>query len=189
MASSPHLRRPDDSHVRQEWNTVEENELRLDRDAAARVVEVLNDELSGLYILFNQVRKHDWVLDGAQHRPVTDFLEDAADRLSAVTDDLALRVHALGGVPVCGPMGMRQHAPLHIEAEHVYDVRTSLSNDLDGYATLAVRFRDGIDLAKDVGDETTVELLREHLKTLEEDAHTIERFLADDTLIRQESLR
>ncbi len=186
MASKPHLRRPDDTHVRREWGTVSENELRLDPEATRRLVTALNDDLSGLYILFNQVRKHHWTVEGAESGQVVDFLEAAADRLSEITDDIAIRVHALGGVPVCGPMGMRQHAPLDIEAAHLYDVRTALSNDLDGYATLAVRFRDHVDLAGTVGDEATVELLRGHLRTIEEDAHTIERYLADDTLVRRD---
>jgi starvation-inducible DNA-binding protein len=184
MAETPHLRKPDADQIRQEWDTVEENELRLDRRAAEQIVEALNAELSGLYILFNQVRKHYWMVEGAESNSVGAFLEDAADRLSEMTDDFAIRVHALGGVPVCGPMGIRQHAPIYIEAPHHYDVRSSLDRDLDGYATLAVQMREHIELAERLGDKTTGELLREHLKTLEEDAHGLEKNLADDTLVR-----
>jgi DNA-binding ferritin-like protein len=186
MASTPHLRKPDAAHVRQAWDTVEENDLRIDRAAAERIVEALNAELSAFYILFNQVRKHYWLVEGAESNDVGDFLEEAADRLTVVTDDVAIRVHALGGVPVCGPMGMRQHAPIHIEAPHHYDVRSSLDRDLDGYATLAVRMREHVELVERVGDETTGELLREHLKTLEADAHTLARYLADDTLAKRD---
>ncbi|QHS16549.1 DNA starvation/stationary phase protection protein DpsA [Halopenitus persicus] len=187
MASTPHLRKPDADHVRQEWDTVEENALRIDPTAAERIVEALNSELSGLYILFNQVRKHHWLVEGSESGDVGDFLEDAADRLTEITDDLALRVHALGGVPVCGPMGIRQHAPIHIEAPHHYDVRSSLDRDLDGYATLAVQIREHIELADRLGDDATSELLRDHLTTLEADAHTLERYLADDTLVQHGS--
>lgn len=186
MASKPHLRKPDADHVRREWDTVGENDLRLEREAAEQIIEALNAELSGLYILFNQVRKHYWLVEGAESDDIRDSLEDAADRLTRTTDDFAIRVHALGGVPVCGPMGIRQHASIRIEAPHHYDVRSSLERDLDGYATLAVQMREHIELAEQLGDETTGELLREHLKILEEDAHTLERYLADDTLIRHE---
>ena len=188
MASTPHLRKPDPGRVRQEWDTVGMNELRIDQESAERIVEALNAELSGLYILFNQVRKHYWLVEGAESRNVGDFLEAAADRLTEMTDDLAIRVHALGGVPVCGPMGIRQHAPIHIEAPHHYDVRSSLDRDLDGYATLAVQLRDHIELVEQLGDEATGELLREHLKTLEEDAHTLEKYLDDDTLVRHDTI-
>jgi DNA-binding ferritin-like protein len=139
--------------------------------------------VSGLYILFNQVRKHYWLVDGAESEAVGGFLEAAADRLTEMTDDIAIRIHALGGVPACGPMGIRQHAPMYMEAAHRYDVRSSLERDLDGYATLAVQWREHIELAEHLGDVTTGELLRRHLKTLEMDAHILSRFLDDDTLV------
>lgn len=188
MASRPHLRNPGTEHVRQEWNTIEENELGIDREAAERIVNALNAELSGLYILFNQVRKHYWLLEGAERDDLGGFLEDAADRLAETTDALAIRVQALGGVPVCGPMGIRQHAPICIEAPHHYDVRSSLERDLDGYATLAALLREHIELVEPLGDAATGELLRERLAALEKDAHVLDRYLADETLVRREAL-
>jgi DNA-binding ferritin-like protein len=187
MASSPHLRRPDADHVRQAWDTVGENDLGIGRESAARIVDSLNAELSGLYILFNQVRKHYWLLEGPGSNELRRFLEVAADRLTEMTDDVAIRVHALGGVPVCGPMGMRQHAPIYIEPPHHYDVRSSLDRDLDGYATLAVQWREHIELADQFGDVTTSELLRRHLRTLEADAHVLDQYLADDTLVLRDA--
>jgi DNA-binding ferritin-like protein len=185
MTSTPHLRQVDDAHVRQEWDTVGENALRLEPKVATQLVEALNSEVSGLYILFNQVRKHYWLVEGAESEAVGEFLEAAADRLSEMTDDIAIRVHALGGVPACGPMGIRQHAPLYMEAEHRYDVRSSLERDLDGYATLAAQWREHVELAGQLGDVTTGKLLRRHLKTLEADADVLARYLADDTLHSQ----
>jgi DNA-binding ferritin-like protein len=188
MSSTPHLWNPGSDRIRREWDTVGENDLRLDRRVAEEMVSALNKELSGLYVLFNQVRKHRWLVEGAESNDLAEFLEGAADRLSQMTDDFAIRVHALGGVPICGPMGIRQHAPIHIEAEHHYDVRSSLGRDLDGYATLAVQMRDHVERAEEYGDQTTAELLREHLRVLEEDAHALEKYLADDTLVRADAL-
>lgn len=185
MASIPHLRKPDADSVLQEWDTVGENDLRLSHEAAEDIVAALNDELSGLYILFNQIRKHYWLVEGTESNDVGDFLEDAADRLTEMTDDFAIRVHTLGGVPVCGPMGIRQHAPVYIESPHHYDIRSSLDRDLDGYAALAVQMREHIEIVEQLADETTGMLLREHLKTLEDDAHTLGKYLADDTVVRR----
>ncbi|WP_424001583.1 DNA starvation/stationary phase protection protein DpsA [Haloarcula salina] len=186
MTSRPHLRKPDDEHLRQAWGTVSENELRMTRAAAEELVTALNADLSGFYLLFNQVRKHAWTVEGAEFGDVAAFLEAAADRIAEMTDDVAIRVHALGGVPVCGPMGVRQHAPMTIETPHRFDVRSSLERDLDGYATLAVQLREHVELAEQARDKATSELLRGHLKTLEEDAHVLQRYLADDSLVRRE---
>lgn len=185
--SAPHLRRPDDSEVRRRWDSVGENELRIPPGVAERLVPALNDDLSGLYILFNQLRKHYWTMEGAESGQIKPRLQAAAGRLSELTDELAIRVHALGGVPVNGPMGIRQHAPLRIEAGDAYDVRSALANDLDGYATLAVQFREHVELASDLGDEETVEILRSGLLTIEQDANVIERYLADDSLVTPEA--
>jgi DNA-binding ferritin-like protein len=187
MTSTPHLRSLDPSHVRQEWDTVADNALRLDRDVAEQLVTALNSEVSGLYILFNQVRKHYWLAEGAETGTIGGFLEEAADRLTEMTDDVAIRIHALGGVPACGPMGIRQHAPMFMEEAHHYDIRSSLGRDLDGYATLAVQWREHIELAERFGDVTTGELLRRHLKTLEADAHVLAQYLAEDTLVRRDA--
>lgn len=185
MTSSPHLRKPGPEHVRRAWGTIDENELRVPPAVAEQVVDALNADLSGLYILFNQVRKHAWLLEGAESNDLRAFLRATADRLTETTDDLAIRVHALGGVPVCGPMGVRQHASLFIEPANLYDMRSSLERDLDGFATLAVQLRDHIELVQELGDNATLELLQGHLKTLEGDAHTLDRYLADDTLVRR----
>jgi starvation-inducible DNA-binding protein len=188
MARSSHLRHPGVEHRRQEWGTVGENDLRIDRADAEAIVDALNDDLSGLYLLFNQLRKHYWLLEGPEQGDLGEFLRDAADRLAETTDCLAIRVHALGGVPVCGPMGIRRHAPISIEDAHHYDVRSSLDRDLDGYATLAVLFREHVELAEGRGDAATGELLRERLVVLERDAHVIEKYLAEETLVRREAL-
>jgi len=185
VTGTPHLRKPDDRHLRREWGAVTDAELRLDERAARRIVGALNAELSGLYVLFNQVRKHYWLVEGSQSREVADVLRNAADRLTGMTDDLAVRVHALGGVPVCGPKGVRQHVPdaMQIEAENLYDLRSSLERDLEGYATLAVNVREDVGLAEDLGDYATGELLRGHLRTLEADADALDRYLDDETLV------
>lgn len=189
MTNSPHLRKPDSSHVRQEWDTIGNNALRLEQDVTEQLVTALNSEVSGLFILFNQVRKHYWLVEGAESHPISEFLADAADRLTELTDDIAIRIHALGGVPACGPMGIRQHAPMYIEAANFYDIRSSLERDLDGYATLVVLFREHIELAEQLGDTTTGELLRNHLEILEQDAHILHKYLADDALVLRDPTR
>lgn len=182
MTTAPHLRAPDPVHRRREWGTVADDALWLDRTDAVALVDALNDDVAGLTVLFDQVRKHRWTVEGAESEDLTVALAAAADRLAAATDEVAVRVHALGGVPPSGPRGLRQHAPLFIEAPHRYDVRSSLERDRDGYATLAAQVRGHVALADRVGDAATGTLLRRHLLTLETEAHRFARFLADDSL-------
>jgi DNA-binding ferritin-like protein len=169
--------------VQQERETVHANPVGLDAEEAARMVEALNVVHAGTFNLFYLVRKHYWGAEGAESGAVAEFLQGAYGRLRAVDDDVAKRATVIGGVPVSTPPEIQEYAPVHLESEHLYSLRASLEGDLDAYATLAVAFREAIDVAVAVGDEASRELLEDRLETLEEDAHTLERYVEDDTLV------
>jgi DNA-binding ferritin-like protein len=178
------VREPDTGERRQEWGTVGENALRIDRDDAEAVVDALSVDHAGSFNLFYLLRKHYWTAEGAEHDDVADVLEGAYRRVRDVTDDLAVRIVELGGVPPNTPPTIQDRADVHLEAEDLYDLRASLEGDLDGYATLVASMRDHVGLVEELGDAATGELLRARLEDLEDDAHDIEQFLEDDTLVR-----
>lgn len=181
------VREPDTGERRQEWGTVEENGLRIDRDDAERIVDALSVDHAGSFNLFYLLRKHYWTAEGAEFDDVAEFLRDAYRRVRAINDDLAVRIVELGGIPPNTPPTIQDHAEVHLEAEDLYDLRASLEGDLEGYATLVASVREHVGLAEDLGDAGTAELLRERLKALEVDAHRIEQFLEDDTLVLTEA--
>lgn len=183
------VREPEMGERRQEWGTIAENALRVDRANAEVIVDALSVDHAGSFNLFYLLRKHYWTAEGAEHEDVADFLEDAYKRVREVNDDLAIRIVQLGGIPPNTPATLQERAEVHLEAEDLYDLRTSLDGDLEGYATLIVSMREHIALAEKRGDPGTVELLRDHLEDLEEDAHEIEQLLEDETLVRAEALR
>lgn len=169
--------------VRQERETVERNAVRLDAEAAARMIEGLNTVHAGTFNLFYLVRKHYWAAEGAESGDVAEFYEGAYQRLREIDDAVANRITELGGVPVSTPPDIQEYAPVHLEAENLYTLRASLEGDLEAYATLAASMREQISLAADLGDETSRELLEDRLETIEDDAHTIERYVEDDSLV------
>ena len=65
----------------------------------------------------------------------------------------------------------------------MYDIRTSLENDMEAFGVIIEAIRDHIQLTNDLGDYATEELLRETLETVEEHAHHLEHYLEDDTLV------
>jgi DNA-binding ferritin-like protein len=84
---------------------------------------------------------------------------------------------------------LEEHAPVEPEDEDVYDIRTSLENDLEVYGDIIESQRDHIELATNLGDHATAEILREILVQTEEDAHHIDHYLEDDTLVLSEATR
>jgi len=178
------VREPETGTRRQEWGTVEANHLRVDRDEAERIVGTLSIDHAGSFNLFYLLRKHYWAAAGAEFNQIAEFLESAYKRMRAINDELAFRIVELGGIPPNTPPTIQDRADVHLEAENLYDLRTSLEGDLEGYATLLVTMREHVDVVEDRGDVATSHILREHLETMEADANEIEQFLEDDTLTR-----
>ena len=175
--------------VLQEFGTVEDNELRLEREKAEEIVEALNADLAATYVLYHQLKKHHWNVAGAEFRDLHLFLGEAAENAEEAGDELAERAQALGGTPVTGGAAMEEHAPIEPEGEAVYDIRTSLANDLELYGEVIESLREHVDLTTNLGDHATAEILRGILVEVEDDAHHIEHYLEGDTLVTERSMR
>ena len=169
--------------VRQQAETVEENALRLEREKAEQVIDALNTELANSYVLYHQLKKHHWVVEGAEFRDLHIFLEEAYEHIEEGADVIAERAQALGGVPVSGMDALSERATVSHEGEDVYDIRTMFENDLEIYGDIIESMRDSIELAHNLGDHATAEILREILVTVEDDAHHFDHYLEDDTLV------
>ena len=175
--------------VLQEFGTVEDNSLRLDTEKATQIVDALNTDLAATYVLYHQLKKHHWNVEGAEFRDLHLFLGEAAENAEEAADELAERAQALGGTPISGGAAYEERAPVDPEDEDVYDIRTSLGNDLAMYGEIIESLRDHIELATNLGDHATAEILRDILVEVEEDAHHIEHYLEGDTLVTEGALR
>ena len=170
--------------VRQEFGTVEESEaLRFDADRAAQIVDALNTDLADAYVLYHQLKKHHWNVEGAEFRDLHLFLGEAAENVEEAADELAERAQALGGTPVSSMANLQDHATIDAEDGDVYDIKTSLENDMGLYGDVIESLRDHVELAENLGDHATSQILREILVETEDDAHHIEHYLEDDTLV------
>jgi len=169
--------------INQEAGTVEENALRVDQKKAEQIVDALNTDLADAYVLYHQLHKHHWNVEGAEFRDVHVFLQEVYEDVEAAADEVAERLQALGGVPHASMTALVENATVEAEDEDVYDIRTSLSNDVEMMGDMIESYRQHIELAENLGDYATGHMLREQLETLEEHTHHIEHYLEDDTLV------
>jgi DNA-binding ferritin-like protein len=170
------------SSVRKTEGTVEKNGLRLEKEKSEQVIDALNTDLAATYVLYHQLRKHHWNVEGAEFRDLHLFLGDAAENAEEFADELAERAQALGGVPHASMSTLEEESPVKPEDEDVYDIRTSLENDLEMYGDIIETLREHVALMTDLGDHATAEILRQNLVQVEEDAHHVEHYLEDDSL-------
>ncbi|MFC6754643.1 DNA starvation/stationary phase protection protein DpsA [Halorubrum tibetense] len=175
--------------ARQRYGDVHESEaLRIPEDKAEQLVDALNTDLAATYVLYHQVKKHHWLVEGAEFRDIHVYLGEVAGDLEEGADVLAERAQALGGVPLSGGANYEEHAPVSPEGPDAYDIRTSLENDLEVFGDITEQLREHIQLANNLGDYNTEELLRDVLADVEEHGHHIEHYLEDDTLVTQGTL-
>ena len=146
--------------VRQQFGSVEKSEaLRLDEDKAEQIIDALNTDLANAYVLYHQIHKHHWNVEGAEFRDLHLFLQEAYENLEAGADMIAERAQAIGGVPVAGPANQQEHATIEFEGEDVYDVRTSIGNDMELFGDIIESLREHVAMVEDMGDYTTGEVL------------------------------
>jgi len=175
--------------VRKAEGTVHENPVRLDREKAEQIIDALNTDLADAYVLYHQLHKHHWNVEGAEHLPIHKFLQEAYEDVEAAADELAERAQALGGVPHASMDALTEASTVEAEDEDVYDIRTSLENDLQMYGDIVESYREHIALAENLGDYATAEMLREHIEDLEEHAHIIDHYLEDDSLVVEDAVQ
>jgi len=84
---------------------------------------------------------------------------------------------------------LTEASTVEAEDEDVYDIRTSLENDLRMYGDIVESYREHIALAENLGDYATAEMLRGHIEDLEEHAHIIDHYLEDDSLVVEDAVQ
>jgi len=170
--------------VRNEYGDVHESDaLRVPEEKAEQLVDALNNDLAATYVLYHQVKKHHWLVEGAEFRDIHEYLGEVAEDLEEGADVIAERAQALGGVPLSGGANYEEEAPVSPEGKDAYDIRTSLEHDLEIFGDITEQLREHIRLANELGDYNTEEQLREVLMDVEEHGHHLEHYLEDDTLV------
>jgi DNA-binding ferritin-like protein len=173
--------------IRQQAGTVEANNLRMDTEKAEQIIDALNADLADTYVAYHQIKKHHWNVEGAEFRELHNYLGEISADLEEAADMFAERAQSLGGVPLSGGAAYEEHATVSPEGPDVYDIRTSLGNNIELFGDMIESIREHIAMVENFGDYTTGEVYRENLETLEEHAHHFEHYLEDDTLVVEQA--
>jgi len=170
--------------LKQSVDQVVENPLGLDKDKAREIVQALNRDLASEYVLYQQYKKHHWLVEGAEYWQIHKLLDEHTGQVLKYADMLAERITALSGVPISGPGEQERVAYIQHEPEGLYDLREMLENDQRGGQVIVLNLREHIELTNRLGDYGTEHLLREILLGQEELVHQLDHLLALESLAK-----
>lgn len=171
--------------VRQELNVVRENVLGLPHDVASQVVEMLNQDLASMFVLYHQYHKHHWTVEGAQFFELHLLLEEHYTQLHDQFDLIAERIVALGGLPVTGPKDIEKYGYIQHEQEAMLDLREMLDHDVVAESMIAEKMREHITKISQLGDYGTDSLLKTIVEQGEKRASFLEKHLMRESLSKR----
>lgn len=169
--------------ARRQAGSIEANPVRLETEKVEQIVDALSTDLADLYVMYHQLHKHHWNVEGAEHLGIHRWLQEAYEDVEDFADEIAERIQSIGGIPPASMPALTEHATIEPEDEDVYDIRTSLQNDIDCYGDIIEQYREHIELVDGLGDYASGEILRDQLVDLEDHVHVIQHWLEDDTLV------
>ncbi len=163
-------------------STIEENSIGLSKKAVSELLPELDRHVASLFVLFHQLQKHHWLVEGPQFNHLHEFLKETYTLIHNNVDDLAERITALGGIPTCHPAEQVKLSYLEHEPEGAYRVRDMLESNLSDMGEAAQRLRKTAALAGEHGDYGTEHLVKGILLGIEEQAHHLEHYVGFDSL-------
>jgi len=65
--------------VRRRAGSVEETALKIEPQKAEQIVDALNTDLAATYVLYHQIKKHHWNVEGAEFLGVHEYLGEITE--------------------------------------------------------------------------------------------------------------
>ena len=166
------------------FGQIEPTAIKLEEAKAKQVVGLLCIDLANANVLYHQLKKHHWVVQGPEFYGLHKMFEEQVKALDKQIDEVGERIVVLGGVPVGSPGKIQELAHIQSEPEGIFELRQMLENDLRCYQVCISRLREHCDLCRQCGDYGSAHLLEEALLIEERFCHDLETIMAKDSLVQ-----
>ncbi len=142
-----------------------------------KLIAMLNQQLADTFDLMSQAKQAHWNVKGPQFLELHELFDELAGRLAGFVDLLAERVTALGGTALGTA---RMAAAASRLPEYPTDITDGMSHVTalaDRFAAYAQTTRQGIDLATNLHDQATADLMTEIARAVDKDLWFLEAHL------------
>ncbi len=139
-------------------------------NAANRSIEVLNDRLVQVIDLTLAVKQAHWNIKGTNFIGVHELLDDVADRLREIGDEIAERAVILGGIARGTAEEVAGKSSLEPYPVEETDIAAHLDALVSRFKAVGKSLREAIDIASESGDEGTADLFTSASRSVDKDA-------------------
>jgi starvation-inducible DNA-binding protein len=167
------------AHGRQPMATARTFKTRIDLPAKQRekLIALLNQQLADTFDLYGQAKQAHWNVKGPQFHPLHELFDELADEARAYSDLIAERATALGGTALGT---VRMAARVSRLTEYPLDAGGSMQHVealAARFAALAATTRAAIEVAEQLGDAGTADLMTEVSRGLDKSLWFLEAHL------------
>ncbi|WP_077619158.1 Dps family protein [Bacillus sinesaloumensis] len=143
---------------------------------STHLVEMVNKQVANWSILYIKLHNYHWYVKGAQFFTLHEKFEELYNEASVHIDELAERLLAIGGKPVATMKEILELSTIK-EAngnENAEEMVAAISND---FSILTGELKEGMNVAAEVDDETTGDMLLAIHQALEKHIWMLQSFL------------
>jgi len=141
-----------------------------------QVVKILNEQLSDWNLLYVKLHNYHWNVKGSDFFTLHTKFEELYNEASVNIDEIAERVLALGAIPAGSLKDYLALSTLD-EATGKEDSRQMVEQIVADFKAVIASAKNGIEVAGDAGDETSVDLFTQIHVALEKHVWLFTAFL------------
>ncbi|MED4590899.1 Dps family protein [Priestia flexa] len=137
---------------------------------------IVNKQVANFSVMYIKLHNYHWYVKGEQFFTLHEKFEELYIETATVIDDLAERLLALGGSPVATMKEILEMSSIE-EAHGNETAKDMVSELVKDFTTLTTELKQGMDVAGEVDDETTGDMLLAIHQSLEKHMWMLNSFL------------
>ncbi|KAF0994045.1 Dps family protein [Geobacillus sp. TFV-3] len=143
---------------------------------ATRLIDLVNKQIANWTVLYVKLHNYHWYVTGPQFFTLHEKFEQLYNEAAVHIDALAERLLALGGKPVATMKDCLEQASVK-EAAGTETAEQMVASIVRDFETMIGELKEGMQLADEVGDETTGDMLLGIHRGLEKHVWMLKSFL------------
>ncbi|AMM98377.1 Dps family protein [Bacillus altitudinis] len=141
-----------------------------------KLLHVVNKQVADWTVLYVKLHNYHWYVKGKDFFTLHEKFEELYTETATYIDDLAERMLALNGQPVATMKECLEISSIQ-EAEGNESAEQMVKNLYDDFSNIAEELKQGMELAGEVGDETTGDMLLAIHQSIEKHNWMLKAFL------------